>query len=93
VNREFHKANPEQAARLIIAELKVVNRGHYRSGEHPYAVWCIRALRRLTGKDFKARTRSKLSENEINFLQPDEAGRIRFFGTWMSRDSVDVAPG
>ena len=48
----------------------------------------IRALKALTGKDFTARTRSKLTDDEKHFLRLDNRGHVLFFGTWMSRDSL-----
>ena len=89
---EMFWAKPEEAARLLIDELKPVKRGSYHSGEHPHTVVCIRALRFLTSLDFRAPTRKNLTAKERNFLDPEGLGKVRFFGTWMSRDSVFVAP-
>jgi hypothetical protein len=91
-NRQFHKNHPALSVRLIMRELKPAARGHYLTGDHPYAVWCIRALRSLTGQDFAAPTRLKLTAEEKQFLRPDDRGNVVFFGTWMSRDSIWVAP-
>src|SRR4029077_5342611 len=66
--------------------------GKYLSDKTPQAVWIVRALRSLTGLDFKAKTRAALSSDESHFLDLDTHHRVRFFGTWMSRDSTWVAP-
>src|SRR4030095_1043331 len=57
VNKNFHKRTPSIALPLLIKELKPVARGHYLTGEHPYTVWCLRALRAITRKDFTAPTK------------------------------------
>jgi hypothetical protein len=72
--------------------LKPVPRGQYVGGKHPEVVWEIRALRSLTGLDFRARTKSKLNRDESHFLDLNSKGEICFFGTWTSRDRVWVAP-
>jgi len=91
-NKDFHKRNPSVALPLLISELKPVARGHYLTGEHPYAVWCIRALRAITRKDFTASTNAKLTHEEKRWLRLDNQNHVVFFGTWMSRDSLWVAP-
>jgi hypothetical protein len=83
---------PEEATKLLIASLQPTARGHYLSDHHPQAVWIIRALRSLTGLDFKASTTATLSSDESYFLELDAHGEVEFFGTWMSRDSVWAAP-
>lgn len=87
----FYK-NPQEATRILIAELKPTTRRHYLSGKHPQAVWIVRALRSLTGVDFRANTAMHLTDDEVHFLGLDTRGTVAFFGTWMSRDSVWVAP-
>lgn len=42
--------------------------------------------------DFRATTKSDLTQDESHFLDENAGGEIRFFGTWMSRDRVWVAP-
>ena len=84
--------NPERSTELLIAALKPTVRGKYLSGQHPKAVWIVRALRSLTGMDFRASTSADLSEDEAHFLDLKGHDQIRFFGTWMSRDSTWVAP-
>jgi hypothetical protein len=53
----------------------------------------VRALRSLTGLDFRAGTNAKLTAEESHFLDMNARGEVEFFGTWMFRDSVWVAPG
>jgi hypothetical protein len=84
--------NPRRAAELLISTLQPVRRGQYPNGKHPLVVWQIRALRSLTGLDFTATTKSGLDTDESHFLDRKRNGEVRFFGTWMSRDRVWVAP-
>src|SRR5277367_5012562 len=60
--------NPERSTELLIAALKPTARGKYLTGQHPGAVWIVRALRSLTGMDFRASTSAELSEDEAHFL-------------------------
>ena len=84
--------DPQLATELLIADLKPARPGHYLSGKHPKSVWIVRALRSLTGLEFRAPMNAHLSANEAHFLGLDKRGTVKFFGTWMSRDSVWVAP-
>jgi hypothetical protein len=84
--------NPRRAAELLVSSLKPVPRGEYLRGKHPQVVWKLRALRSLTGVEFRATTASELDEEEAHFLDRDARGELHFFGTWMSRDRVWVAP-
>lgn len=85
-------SDPQLATELLIAELEPARPGHYLSGKHPKSVWIVRALRSLTGLEFRAPTSAHLSANEAHFLGLDKRRTVTFFGTWMSRDSVWVAP-
>ena len=60
--------NPRRSAEILIASLKPVRRGQYVGGNHPQVVWNIRALRSLTGIDFRAHTHADLTEDEAHFL-------------------------
>lgn len=84
--------NPRRSTELLISSLKPVRRGQYISDHHPKVVWKIRALRSLTGLDFRAKTKGELDEDESHFLDQNAKGEVHFFGTWMSRDRVWVAP-
>ena len=91
-NFETLYKNPRRSAELLVASLKPIRRGEYTTGKHPQVVWDIRALRSLTNIDFRATTQSHLTEDESHFLDRNASGEIHFFGTWMSRDRVWVAP-
>ncbi|MFZ3342636.1 MAG: hypothetical protein WA213_17260 [Terriglobales bacterium] len=85
--------NPRRSTELLVATLKPVRRGQYVSGRHPQVVWNIRALRSLTGLDFRAPTHADLTADEAHFLDHNpKTEEVQFFGTWMSRDRVWVAP-
>ena len=94
--------DPVSATRLLVAELHVIKRGSYRTSEAEgfgsinyeaaHVIWCIRALRSLTGLDFKASTNTQLDEKEGHFLGHVNNREVSFFGTWMSRDLSFIAP-
>jgi hypothetical protein len=85
--------NPRRATELLLAMLQPVRRGQYVGGKHPQVVWNIRALRSLTGLDFRAPTHADLTADEAHFLDHNpKTEEVEFFGTWMSRDRVWVAP-
>jgi hypothetical protein len=85
--------NPRRSAELLIASLQPVRRDQYQSGRHPQVVWSIRALRSITGLNFRASTRADMTEDEAHFLGRDpRTDEVDFFGTWMSRDRVWLAP-
>jgi hypothetical protein len=92
VRFEILYKNPRRSTELLISSLKPARHGQYSSGNHPQVVWKIRALRSLTGVDFRAKTKSELDEDESHFLDRNAKGEVRLFGTWMSRDRVWVAP-
>jgi hypothetical protein len=92
VKFEILYKNPRRSTELLISSLAPVPRGQYLSNRHPQVVWSIRALRSLTGLDFRAPTKRELEEDESHFLDLNAKGEVRFFGTWMSRDRVWVAP-
>jgi len=85
--------SPRRATELLVATLQPVRRGQYVGGKHPQVVWNIRALRSLTGLDFRAPTHADLTADEAHFLDHNpKTEEVEFFGTWMSRDRVWVAP-
>jgi len=94
--------DPVSATRMLIEELHVIKRGRYRTSEDEgfgpihyeaaHVIWCIRALRSLTGLEFKASTNAKLDEMEAHFLGYGDNHEVSYFGTWMSRDLSFVAP-
>lgn len=87
---EIFCQHPVRSAELLVNSLRPTRRGKYRN--HPKVIRQIRALRFMTGLDFKARTAYRLSDDEKHFLAQDEDGQVKFFGTWMSRDVVFVGP-
>ena len=85
--------DPRRSTELLVATLKPVRRSQYVGGKHPQVVWNIRALRSLTGLDFRAPTHADLTADEAHFLDHNpKTDEVQFFGTWMSRDRVWVAP-
>src|SRR5580658_2430324 len=71
--------NPQRSTELLIASLTPVKRGQYPTGNHPQVVWNIRALRSLTGMNFRAKTRMKLTGDEAQFLGLDKNETVHFF--------------
>ena len=70
-------------------------------GDTEHVVWCLRTLRYLTlGLDFRAPTNHRFGTSEIEqnrkwFTGGEEFpkdGTVKFFGAWMSRDSLYIAP-
>jgi|SRR5436853_2676970 len=95
-------SDPITATSILIKELRVIHRGQYRTSEGEgfgpidykaaHVIWCIRALRALTGLNFRAPTKTKLDEMEAHFLGHKDSGEVSFFGTWMSRELSFDAP-
>jgi hypothetical protein len=97
------RKKPSEAAACLIHQLRVVDVTVLRPDERSRrpedfrTIWSIRALRYLTGgKDFCAPTAhfDELDKDRQQFLTircgpgPD----VSFFGVWMSRDVIYVAP-
>jgi hypothetical protein len=59
---EIFYRNPERATEFLIEALKPTAPGHHLSDECPQAVWIVRALRSLTGLDFKGNTEAHLDD-------------------------------
>jgi len=81
---------PARATQLLVARLEPTSRGKHR--DHPAVVWYIRALRSLTGLDFRARTAALLGDSEAWYIQRDSAGAVHFFGWHMAWDDTWLAP-
>lgn len=82
-------ARAHEAAPLLVAELKVVN----PDGPDPddgHVIWCIRALRCLTGKDFQRRT--KVAGPYAMEEQYPRNEPMPFFWEWMSHGQLFLAP-
>jgi hypothetical protein len=86
-----------------VAAVRILGNEHslaqWRDAEH--VVWCLRALRSLTGGlDFRAETTHVFGDTEIEenrewFTGGEQFPKdrtVHFFGVWMSRDSLYIAP-
>lgn len=100
---EVLRANALIAAPLLVSQLHTIPRKtyyeHSKTDCSRHVVACLRALRYLTGISFTASTKSKLSDDERQFLDFDKemhdanpSHRLHFFGVWMSRNADFVAP-
>ena len=92
----------DKAVVLLVNELKVIkskrispiDQGKYKEDVH--VIWCIRALRYLTSINFTASTKhifDKSEEPRKHFTSlRSRPKKYSFFGVWMSRDVIFVAP-
>jgi hypothetical protein len=59
-------------------------------------IWALRALRYSSGKNFRAPTAHVFGSDEEEQTREDllknEDETVTFFATWMSRDSIYIAP-
>jgi hypothetical protein len=90
----------------VVRDTHVAGYEQDRHPDTMQVIWALRALRYLTGcKDFRAPTAEDVTgweETRRGFLLRDERGvssdtalakpGVKFFQTWMSRDSVFIAP-
>ncbi len=91
-NFEPFYRSPARAAELLIQSLKPVAEGNYWQQHQPAVAWRIRALRSLTGLDFRSHTHRKITEDD-SLPQPDCTGQIPFFElASMGWDRIVVAP-
>ena len=95
--------NPAASVKLLIAELslipekKILNAKQSDHEKAMHVIWCVRALRYLTGLDFHGTTGHRFSATEDEMARRDllnrsKDGQVAFFAVWMSRDSIYVAP-
>lgn len=96
------RENGRDSVELLIAALQPIpedkvpadNKKAHQAALH--VVWSLRALRYLSGKDFRASTAHVFGdqddERRREKLLRKEDGTVTFFATWMSRDSVYIAP-
>jgi hypothetical protein len=101
-NFELLATRPLQATCHLIKELHVVPETKItqvdavKHASSMHVIWCIRALRYLTGGlDFTARTHyqfKKFEHERKHFLTIKSKEELPFFGVWMSRDIVYIAP-
>jgi hypothetical protein len=106
---KFLAQQPAEATRLLVQELQPVTGVRILADEHylprwrrtEHVVWCLRALRGLTGGlDFRAKTKHEFGDTEVETNrewftggeQFPKDGTVHFFGVWMSRDSLYIAP-
>lgn len=105
---KFLAKEPAASARLLIQELHPVNGARILGSEHhkpqwrhtEHVIWCLRALRTLSGFEFRAKTRHNFGHSELETNrewftggeQYPADGTVRFYGVWMSRDSLYIAP-
>lgn len=73
----------------LVGELRVIRPGTPDANEM-HIIWCIRALRSLTGQEFQHVTAGTDPCELQEFLGRD--GPLPFFAEWMSRGRVYVAP-
>ncbi|HEY9164686.1 MAG TPA: hypothetical protein VIS48_00845 [Candidatus Kryptonia bacterium] len=92
---------PDSSIQLLIAELSPINsvtrispEEYDRHLKEVHIIWCIRALRYLTGLDFTARTQHKFAkaEKERSYFLRDKNGQVAFFADRMSHDVLYIAP-
>ncbi len=93
--------SPAPSVEALIKELHVIPDRRLLGGQNPFLVehvlWCIRALRFITGgKDFCAPTShvfgtSELEQNRKYWLQFSYGSCLAFFSMWPSRGSTYIA--
>jgi hypothetical protein len=95
------RANPLKATELLIQQIALVCETKIlaeNQKSHPAemrVIWSIRALRYLSGLNFAARTKHRFHDKKADraqFLGLTAENEVVFFGTWMSRDSIYLAP-
>jgi hypothetical protein len=84
----LHAAGRE-AVPLLVAQLSVVDPEAF-DDRAMHVVWCIRALRSLTGQDFYFHTGLPLSPRSAAHLDAKEP--MGFYAYWMSHGLLYVAP-
>lgn len=100
---DLGKLDRRQVVELLVAELRPISTNAISYEEQSlrtdsmHVIWCIRALRYLTGLDFIAPTEHRFKESEEEqtrhqFLHNKSETEVAFFGVWMSREHTFVAP-
>lgn len=74
---ELFYRNPEEATKLVIAELRPTKRGRYPGGAHPQAVWIVRALRSSDWARLHGQHASTPQGRRSSFSASELAGRGR----------------
>jgi hypothetical protein len=93
--------NPTESVRLLISELSPIHNvvrippeEAHRFHKALHVVWCIRALRYLTGQTFSGATSYRfVGRNNVrqSVLQAEDGG-VSFFGVRMAHDVIYLAP-
>ena len=98
------RSSPREAVELLINNLQTIAENKILPAEraqHAAAlrvIWSIRALRYLTGQEFRAPTSHVFGSDEDERTRAEQLrleakdSTVPFFSTWMSRDSTYVAP-
>jgi hypothetical protein len=96
------QTDPLSAVELLVQRIRPIGEKKVLADEqrsHPEAmrvIWSIRALRYLSGLNFKGKTKYRFKgdvEGErAQLIGLTGESEVFFFGTWMSRDSIYVAP-
>lgn len=93
---------PSISIEFLIKELKPIKNvvkitleeyDNYKYQTH--IIWCIRALKYMTGLDFSANTKHIFTKNESEreyFLHSTSESEVNFFGVRMSHDTIFIAP-
>jgi hypothetical protein len=94
---------PTLSVKILIDELKPIKKvikitpekyDKYKSQTH--IIWCIRALRHMTGLDFTSKTNYRFRKNEgerqEQLSRGGEDNEIALFGVRMSHDVIFIAP-
>jgi hypothetical protein len=99
---EHLSTRPQQSVQLLIDELHTVEGGRILAADNKpepeHILWCIRALRYLTGgMDFCGKTgyhfgTSDLEKNREYWLHFKSKSCVPFFAMWPSRGSEYIAP-
>lgn len=84
------EAHPRRTLVLLMPTLRSIPRG--LSLGAPNMVWRVRVAQRLTGLTFRARTKSRLSDEEKKWLAPDSTAAVPFAGENAARGMTWVAP-
>ncbi len=105
ITGELNALNDDRhtAIKLLIGELHPVKSRTYYPSSTPeevrHVIACLRALHYLTGLTFSAETRSRLNDDQRQFVDfknqmhdDNPTHELHFFGVWMSRDADIVAP-
>jgi hypothetical protein len=87
---DVFRAHPQRTVDLILPTLRPVKRGLALGA--PNMVWRVRVLQRLTGLEYRGRTKAHLAPDEAAHLLPDTLRRVRFAGEDAKLGMTWVAP-